>query len=236
MSELAGKLGVDEAFTGGKDAEGWLRSMAEAARKADPGFPSWEALKARGVHREPANAYVAFAQEIQNPAEHPFATPSGKIEIFCRTLFDMNHPEIPGVPKYLPAWEGPEDALRQRFPLQCLGSHTKRRVHSTYDETEWMEEAEPQAMWMNPVDARSRGILEGSPVKVFNDRGALMIRAHLSKRISPGVIVIPQGAWYTPDAQGVCQRGCVNVLTSQRPTPLAHGNAQHTVLVEVVKL
>jgi anaerobic dimethyl sulfoxide reductase subunit A len=68
---------------------------------------------------------------------------------------------------------------------------------------------------------------------VFNDRGALVIRAHLTQRIRPGVIAISQGAWYTPDEKGVCRRGCINVLTSQRPTPLAHGNAQHTILVEV---
>jgi anaerobic dimethyl sulfoxide reductase subunit A len=49
------------------------------------------------------------------------------------------------------------------------------------------------------------------------------------------VVSIPQGAWYTPDKNGVCRRGCINVLTSQRPTPLAHGNAQHTILVEVEK-
>jgi anaerobic dimethyl sulfoxide reductase subunit A len=59
--------------------------------------------------------------------------------------------------------------------------------------------------------------------------------ARITKRIRPGVISIPQGAWYTPDDRGVCQRGCINILTSQKATPLAHGNAQHTILVEVQK-
>jgi anaerobic dimethyl sulfoxide reductase subunit A len=49
------------------------------------------------------------------------------------------------------------------------------------------------------------------------------------------VISLPQGGWYSPNADGVCERGSVNVLTSQRPTALAHGNAQHTMLVEVLK-
>ena len=98
-----------------------------------------------------------------------------------------------------------------------------------------MEEAEPQAAWVNTEDASSRGIADGDTVKVFNDRGALTIRARLTNRIRPGVVAIPQGAWYTPDADGICRRGCINVLTSMRPTPLAHGNAQHTLLVEMVK-
>jgi anaerobic dimethyl sulfoxide reductase subunit A len=236
MREVAGKMGVGEAFTDGKDVEGWLREFVAEARAADPDFPSWETLKEKGLYRRESSDYVAFAQEIQHPDEHPFATPSGKIEVFCKTLYDMHHPEIPGVPKYQPAWEGPQDPLRERYPLQCLGSHSKRRVHSTYDETEWMEEAEPQVLRMSPVDAKARGIVEGSLVKVFNGRGALETCVHVSRRVSPGVVVLPQGAWYTPDRDGVCRRGCVNVLTSLRPTPLAHGNAQHTILVEVVKL
>ena len=145
----------------------------------------------------------------------------------------MARPDIPGVPKYIPAWEGPEDSLIRKFPLQCIGPHYKRRTHYTFDENSWMEEADPQVMWISPQDAGTRGIADGAKVKVFNDRGALLIRAHVTRRVRPGVISIPQGAWYTPDKNGVCRRGCINVLTSQRPTPLAHGNAQHTILVEV---
>ena len=235
MRDLAGRMGVGEAFAVGKDVEDWLREIIDNARAADPTLPEWEALRASGLARRESRDYVAFAREIADPEHHRFATPSGKIEIFCKTLFDMNHAEIPGVPRYQPAWEGPESPLRSRFPLQCLGSHSKRRVHSTHDQTDWLEEAEPQVMWMSPPDARARGIAEGDRVKVFNDRGALLIRAHLSRRVSPGVVVVPQGAWYTPGPDGACQRGCINVLTSLRPTPLANGNAQHTLLVEVAK-
>jgi anaerobic dimethyl sulfoxide reductase subunit A len=148
----------------------------------------------------------------------------------------MNKPEIPGVPKYIAAWEGPEDPLIRKYPLQCIGPHYKRRTHSTFDRTPWLEEADPQVMWISAGDANARGIADGDRVRVFNDRGALMISARVTKRVRPGVVSIPQGAWYTPDRKGVCQRGCVNILTSQRSTPLAHGNAQHTILVEVQKV
>ena len=47
---------------------------------------------------------------------------------------------------------------------------------------------------------------------------------------------MPQGAWYTPDKDGTDVRGCINTLTSHRPTPLAKGNPQHTNLVEVKAL
>ena len=89
---------------------------------------------------------------------------------------------------------------------------------------------------MNPADGEKRGIQSGDRVRVYNDRGELHIGVKLSGRILPGVVAIPQGAWWTPDGKGVDQRGCINVLTHHRPTPLAKANPQHTLLVEVEKI
>ena len=38
-------------------------------------------------------------------------------------------------------------------------------------------------------------------------------RPRMSARILPGVVDIPQGAWWKPDANGVDHGGCINVLT-----------------------
>ncbi len=127
------------------------------AKKVNPAIPSWEELTKTGLYREAPEAYVAFENEIKDPARHPFRTPSGKIEIFSKVLYDMNRPDITGVPKYIPAWEGPEDSLIQKYPLQCIGPHYKRRTHSTFDEIAWMEEAESQVMWISPQDAARAG-------------------------------------------------------------------------------
>jgi anaerobic dimethyl sulfoxide reductase subunit A len=51
----------------------------------------------------------------------------------------------------------------------------------------------------------------------------------------PGVVDIPQGAWYEPDENGVDRGGCVNVLTSHHWTPFAFASTQHTIMVEVRK-
>jgi anaerobic dimethyl sulfoxide reductase subunit A len=51
----------------------------------------------------------------------------------------------------------------------------------------------------------------------------------------PGVVTLPQGAWWTPDEKGTDRRGSINVLTSERWTPFAFGNAQHTIMVQVEK-
>jgi anaerobic dimethyl sulfoxide reductase subunit A len=233
LSRVAERLGVGNGFTEGKSEVDWLRQIVDDARKQDPKIPSYGELSRTGCYRRGPDEYVAFENEIRDPQNHPFKTPSGKIEIFSQALHDMGHPEIGGVPQYVSAWDGPDDPQSARFPLQCIGPHVKRRTHSTFDENAWMEEAEPQRMWICEQDASVRGIRDGDWVEVFNDRGRLMTKAWVTRRIRPGVISIPQGAWYQPDHNGVCRRGCVNVLTSQRATPLAHGNAQHTILVEV---
>lgn len=145
------------------------------------------------------------------------------------------HEEIPAIAKYVPAWEGPGDPLKQQFPLQLIGWHYKRRCHSTYDNQPLLEEAARQEMWLNPEDAKVRGINDGDTAKVFNGRGEITIPVKVTPRIIPGVAAIPQGAWYSPDSSGIDRRGALNVLTSQRPTPLAKSNPQQTNLVEVKK-
>jgi anaerobic dimethyl sulfoxide reductase subunit A len=101
------------------------------------------------------------------------------------------------------------------------------------ENVDWLNEAFPQRLFINPVDAEPRKIRNGDPVKVFNDRGTTVVPCRVTTRIMPGVVALPQGAWWTPDKDGTDRRGSVNVLTSERWTPLAFGNAQHTIMVQV---
>lgn len=237
ISDLAARLGIEAQFTEGRTQQQWLRYIVDETRKIDSGFPMFDEFKAKGGYRRHyAAPDIAFQKQIEDPHNNPFPTPSGKIEIFSPRLWNMNRPrEIPAVPKYIPAWEGPEDPLRGKYPLQCIGHHYKRRVHSSFDNTDWMEEVGRQEVWMSPPDARRRTIQNGDKVKVFNDRGSMVLPVKVTPRIMPGVVSVPQGAWWTPDENGVDQRGCINVLTKYQPTPLAFGNPQHTNLVEIVK-
>jgi anaerobic dimethyl sulfoxide reductase subunit A len=109
------------------------------------------------------------------------------------------------------------------------------RSHSTHDNIDWLEEAFPQRVFMNPIDAEARGIADGDDVHVFNQFGEMIIPVRVTPRLMPGVVDIPQGGWYTPDSNGIDRRGAINVLTTHRPTPYAFGNPQHTVMVQVEK-
>ncbi|WP_246141109.1 DMSO/selenate family reductase complex A subunit [Bacillus marasmi] len=236
FAEVAEKLGVKEQFTEGRSMLDWVKYSIEQTRATiDPEFPTYEELKKTGVHYykydEP---HIGFKAQIEDPANNKFETPSGKIELFSKALYDMKNPEeIPAVAKYITSWEGPEDPLIEKYPLQLISWHYKRRCHSTHDNNEWLEEAAKQEMWINPVDAKKRSIKDGDRVKVFNGRGELEMDVKVTVRIVPGVVAIPQGGWYSPNKKGIDQRGAANVLTSQRPTPLAKANPQLTNLVEV---
>ena len=62
-----------------------------------------------------------------------------------------------------------------------------------------------------------------------------MLPCRVTLRIMPGVVDIPQGAWYQPDNDGMDHGGNINMLTSHRWTPFAFGTTQHTIMVEVEK-
>jgi anaerobic dimethyl sulfoxide reductase subunit A len=88
-------------------------------------------------------------------------------------------------------------------------------------------------MWINPGDAKDRGISNDDTVHVFNALGRIKVMARVTPRIAPGVISVPEGAWYAPGSGNVDTGGCVNTLTTQQATPLAKGNGQHTILAQV---
>ncbi|MGE5378040.1 MAG: DMSO/selenate family reductase complex A subunit [Bacteroidota bacterium] len=238
-SELADRLGIYEAFTEGRDEKGWVDyCLGEFRRLRFPELPTLDEFLESNLGawtRPVAKPAIAFEEFRLDPDNHPLDTPSGKIEIFSKQMFDLGQPEeIPPIPKYIQEWESPFD-LNNPYPLQALGHHTLHRVHSTHDNNDWLEEAFPQRVYLNPLDAGTRGICDGDHVKIFNRRGALILQCRISPRIMPGVVDIPQGAWYEPDEKGIDRGGCVNVLTSQRWTPFAHASTQHTIMVQVEK-
>ena len=239
-ADLAERLGLKEEYTLGRNEYEWIEWAVKYYRNSRfPDIPDLEKLHEmnRGVYTRPVHEpKIAFSDFRKDPRSHPLNTPSGKIELFSRTLFEMGKPDtIPAVPKYIREWESPFGEEARRYPLQAIGHHYMSRVHSTHDGIDWLEEAFPQRVFINPLDARARGISDGDEVLVYNDRGKICIPCRLTNKIMPGVINIPQGAWWQPDEDGVDRRGNVNVLTSHRWTPLAFGNAQHTIMVEVSK-
>ncbi|SPZ18878.1 Dimethyl sulfoxide reductase DmsA precursor [Providencia rettgeri] len=249
LSEIAKRLGpdVEQKFTEGRSQHEWVKYLCEKSRERYPDMPTYEEMKTVGIfkHKCPDEHVIGFKAFRDNPQANPLKTPSGKIEIYSESLAEIAKtwqlaPDdvIDPLPIYTEGFESHTDSLNKKYPLQMTGFHYKARTHSSYGNIDILKQACRQEIWINPIDAKARGIKQGDMVKVFNDRGEVHIPAKVTPRIMPGVTAMGQGAWLDADMFGkkVDQGGCINVLTTQRPSPLAKGNPQHTNLVEIAKL
>lgn len=245
-SMVAAKLGIADKYTEGRTQRDWVRWCYEATAKKHPdAMPDFDTFWKLGIVKVPGlgKSPIVCKDFRDDPIKHPLKTPSGKIEIYSERLakiaseWELEKDEcISALPQFTPTFEMPGfDPLSKKYPLQCYGYHFHGRVHSSYHNVPWLREQHPDHVIINPIDAQSRGIETGDWVKVFNDRGAVRVRAKVTPRIIPGCTSIPQGAWRELDANGLDVGACINTLTTLRKSPLAKANPQHTNLVEIVK-
>ena len=238
IRELAKGIGLEEEFTEGRDYSQWMSYIYEDLRTSEPELPEYDEFREKGIYKFEEGHYpISFEKEVKDQKHYPFPTPSGKIELFSTKLWKTPMKDfMPPIPRYVAPPEGPQDPLTKRFPLQLSGWHSKCRTHTVHDNNLNLRKLDPQKLWIHPEDAAARSINDGYMVLVYNDRGQVKIPAKITDRVAKGVTTLSQGTWYTPDENGVDTRGSINVLTSQRPTPFARGNGQHTNLVEVQKI
>jgi anaerobic dimethyl sulfoxide reductase subunit A len=238
IKACADLLGCGDAFRAGKETTvDWLKHLYEKMAADFPDRPElkpFEEFQKNGIHVwKLPERNVSFEENIKDGV--PFKTPSGKIEIFSKKLWDMNWKDVPAIPGFLDCYEGPRDPKQAEYPLQLIAYHTKRRAHSIHDNNVLMEELDPPRVWISKKDAAARGITDGDRVEVFNDRGVSRTTAFVTDRIMDGVIAMSEGVWYKPGKDGIDERGSINVLTHTVPTPYSRANPQHTNLADVRK-
>lgn len=82
---------------------------------------------------------------------------------------------------------------------------------------------------LHPGDAGSRGIVAGSPIRVFNERGSFEAFATLSADVMPGVVVAPAGYWHRSNRKGAT----VHAVTPPAYADLGRAPTFSDVLVQV---
>ena len=174
----------------------------------------------------------------QSPESEPFQpytagwlpTPSGKIEFYSEALAAEG---LDPLPAFIPPTESRWGEGAKRFPLEFLSRKADNYMNSTFanlDGHRKMETRTSQRLEMHSIDAEARGISDGDSVRVWNDRGALILTALVDGNVLAGVVVAHLD-WAKMNVDGAN----VNALTSERLTDLGGGATFYSVLVEVAK-
>jgi len=246
LTAIAAELGFAEDFTGARDEMGWVRHLyGEArARAASRGLalPEFDAFWQAGhVRLPPPNRTPSLLEAFRaDPVGEKLATPSGRIELFSERIDGFGLDDCPGHAKWIEPAEWLGAPVARRFPLHLISSQPRMRLHSQYDNgiaSRAAKVAGREPIFINPRDAAARGVIAGSIVRVFNDRGACLAGAVLTDTMMQGVVQLATGAWLDVDDGGVDRHGNPNVLTLDKGTSgLAQGPVAHTALVEVAPL
>jgi anaerobic selenocysteine-containing dehydrogenase len=165
-------------------------------------------------------------------AEGQFPTASGKAELYSRQLEQMG---LDPVAVFVPPVESRHSAgnhgAQPKYPLEFLPRKCDNFLNSTFTNQPTLQSMEERDLLeINVADAAARGIRDGDPVRVFNDRGELRLRACVDEAVQPGVVASRLN-WSKLSASGAN----VNVLTSERLTDLGGSPTFYSVLVEVEK-
>lgn len=116
----------------------------------------------------------------------------------------------------------------------CITEHSRYRVHSTFVNAPWLRELEREPLVLiHPEPAAARQIQDGDLVKVFNDRGYVVMKARLNRSVPPEAVYVTQG-WQSRDYAA----GHIQALTHSQAHPLNVMGANTSfsdVLVEVCR-
>ena len=248
---LAERLGAGEKFTEGRDPEGWLRHLyargqrvAEAAGQSLPEFDDfWTGPQILLEPTEDSRHGDLMQAFRADPEGAPLTTPSGRIELYSRTIAGFDYDDCPPHPTFLPPQEWLGAEATAHFPLHLMSNQPATRLHSQYDMAGVSRASKVEGrevMRMHPDDAAARGLKTGDVARVFNDRGACLAAVETYDGLLPGVVQLPTGAWWDPDptapsdALPLDRHGNPNVLCPDRRTSkLSQGPSAHSCLVEV---
>lgn len=243
-ADIAERFGLREEFTEGRTHDEWVQYLYESGAAADPDMPSWDEIREQGIYKRALDPAIGLEAFRADPDASPLATPSGKIEIYSEDLaniaetWELDDDEVINpIPEFNPGFQG-YGSITDEYPLYGTGFHHKSRTHSSYGFIEELDNVARQQLWINPIDAEERGISQDDLVYVESPAGTIRIEAKVTSRIVPGTVAVPQGAWHQADMDGdkVDTGGCVNTLTTYKPTPLAKGNGPaHSFIVQVTK-
>ncbi|MGD8119507.1 trimethylamine-N-oxide reductase TorA [Vibrio sp. TRT 2004] len=248
MSELTQRFGRREEYTRGMSEMEWIESLYNDCRDANKGkfeMPEFAEFWEKSVlDFGEGQPWVRHADFRKDPELNPLGTPSGFLEITSRKIGRYGYEHCQEHPMWFEKTErshgGPGS---DKHPYWLQSCHPDKRLHSQMCESEEfratyaVQGREP--IYINPADAKAKGIKDGDLVRVFNDRGQLLAGAVVTDSYPRGVVRIEEGAWYGPlnEKEGaICTYGDPNTLTMDiGSSELAQATSANTCIVDFEK-
>jgi thiosulfate reductase/polysulfide reductase chain A len=172
-----------------------------------------------------------WLEDWESSGLNPFATPSGKIEIYSQTFADAGFDPLPAYepPNNVPA--GQYRLLYGRSPV-----HTFSRTQNNWILMELDPENE---VWINPAEARALGVTNGAYVWLENDDGVREgpVKAKVTERIRRDCVYIVHGFGHkTPGMRLANGRGASDnyLQTRYKLDPISGGAGLRINTVRVI--
>ncbi len=234
------RFGVRDQIDLGMTQDEWLKFGFDQSELGTE--ISWEDFKDKGYYFPQIDPNwkdlpAGMRPFYDDPEANPLDTPTGKLEFYSDALAEHfpDDKERTPMAKWLiggPASEGwthDETLWGERckdYPLLVTASPARFRVHVQGDDIKWFREIETckvrcrdgyqyEPLWIAPEDAKARGIAGGDIVKIFNERGTVLLGARISERVQPGSVMVHKGSRVDPIAPHLDRGGAINLIAPQ---------------------
>jgi anaerobic selenocysteine-containing dehydrogenase len=124
------------------------------------------------------------------------------------------------VPRFVP--------LESAYPLTLISPASPRTINSMFGEFQGPD----PVLRMHTRDAAARGLDDGAPIRVFNDRAALTTTLTVDDDLLPGVVSMPKGLWRRALPGGLT----ANAFAPDTLSDLAGGACFNDARVDVVRV
>ncbi len=155
--------------------------------------------------------WAPFKYQIGNFEEVGFKTPSGKIELWSKTLNEIG---VDPLPSYeIPRAERSTYQDKRDFPLILItGAREKTYHHSRYRDQAWARKISPfPLLQVHPSDAKGFNFVDGDwvAVETANFKGTCKLKVSITRETDSGTVRTGMG-WWLPEAAGP-EKGALDV-------------------------
>jgi len=176
-----------------------VRDVCQYIINTTPGIPkiTFQEAAEKGIIRLDGSESTIWSDEKSPYHSDIYRSVSEKkpYETFTsRQQFYIDHEWFLRDDEQLPRFKEPLKN-KKHFPLRMMMGHARHGIHTMWRDDLLLlslQRGQPD-IYINPDDARARGVHDADMIKVFNDSGSFLVMAHISPGIQPGMMFMYHG-------------------------------------------